>query len=88
MYGTVFRHVGAHYVMITDVVKELSMEEGFDVGLEMSESAQVFRGMLSNMCRGAKLLLLGIQESNAVIDWNQVIFNDWNQVIFNRLTIL
>ena len=56
MYGTVFRHGGARYVMITDVVKELSMEEGFDVGLEMSESAQVFRGMLSNMCRGAKLL--------------------------------
>jgi len=31
---------------IEDVVKELGMKEGFDVGLEMSGSAQAFRSML------------------------------------------
>ena len=60
---------------IEDVVKELGMKEGFGVGLEMSGSAQAFRSMLSNMCHGAKIAMLGIQESNAAIDWNLVIFN-------------
>jgi len=27
------------------------------------------------MCHGAKIAMLGIQESNAAIDWNLVIFN-------------
>lgn len=44
---------------IEDVVKELGMKEGFDVGLEMSGSAQAFRSMLSNMCHGAKIAMLG-----------------------------
>jgi len=60
---------------IEDVVKELGMKEGLGVGLEMSGSAQAFRSMLSNMCHGAKIAMLGIQESNAAIDWNLVIFN-------------
>ena len=60
---------------IADVVKELGMKEGFDVGLEMSGSTEAFSSMLANMCHGGKIAMLGIQESNTVIDWNQVIFN-------------
>ena len=53
----------------------LLMKEGFDVGLEMSGSAEAFRGVLANMFHGGKITMLGIQKSNAAIDWNQVIFN-------------
>lgn len=60
---------------IEDVVKELGMKEGFDVGLEMSGNAEAFRSMLANMCHGGKIAMLGIQQSNTAIDWDQVIFN-------------
>ena len=60
---------------IEDVVKELGMKEGFDVGLEMSGSIEAFRSMLANMCHGGKIALLGLLPVDAGIDWNQVIFN-------------
>jgi len=60
---------------IENTVKELGMKEGFDVGLEMSGSAEAFRSMLKNMCHGGKIAMLGIQQSDASIDWDQVIFN-------------
>lgn len=58
-----------------DAQKKLKMKEGFDVGLEMSGSGAAFRDMLSNMCHGGKIALLGIPEPNTVIDWNLVVFD-------------
>lgn len=58
-----------------DVQKELGMSEGFDVGLEMSGSPAAFNDMISNMCHGGKIALLGIPEGEMSIDWNAVIFN-------------
>lgn len=63
---------------IADAQKTLGMKEGFDVGLEMSGSADAFREMLPNMCHGGKIALLGILPSNTAIDWNLVIFNGLN----------
>jgi threonine 3-dehydrogenase len=60
---------------IEDVVKELGMKEGFDVGLEMSGSEEAFKSMLANMCHGGKIAMLGIHKNNFAIDWNQIIFN-------------
>ncbi|MDA0725736.1 MAG: L-threonine 3-dehydrogenase, partial [Verrucomicrobia bacterium] len=60
---------------ITEIQKELGMEEGFDVGLEMSGNSSAFNDMISNMCHGGKIALLGIPEKNMVIDWNAVVFN-------------
>jgi len=45
---------------IADVQRELGMEEGFDVGLEMSGSADALRGMIANMAHGGRIALLGI----------------------------
>ncbi|HET7649462.1 MAG TPA: L-threonine 3-dehydrogenase, partial [Gammaproteobacteria bacterium] len=59
---------------IEDVMKELGMKEGFDVGLEMSGNAQAFRQMLASMNNGGKIALLGLPPSDVAIDWNQVIF--------------
>lgn len=58
---------------IEEAQKKLGMKEGFDVGLEMSGNPQAFRSMLSNMCHGGKIALLGILPE-ASIDWNLVVF--------------
>lgn len=52
----------------------LGMQEGFDVGLEMSGHPQAFRDLLANMNHGGKVALLGIPPGDMAIDWNQVIF--------------
>lgn len=102
MATAIARHVGARYIVTTDVnpyrldlakkmgatvaldvreksiaeaQKELSMREGFDVGMEMSGNEVAFRDMLANMRHGAKIALLGIPPKELAIDWNTVIFN-------------
>jgi threonine 3-dehydrogenase len=57
------------------VQKQLGMQEGFDVGLEMSGNAAAFREMLANMSHGAKIAMLGIPASEMAIDWRRVIFS-------------
>ncbi len=53
---------------------ELGMQEGFDVGLEMSGNMAAFREMLRTMHHGGSVAILGIPTEEAAIDWNQVIF--------------
>jgi len=55
--------------------KELGMQEGFDVGLEMSGSPVAFASMIDAMCHGGKIAMLGIPSSPMQIDWNKVVFN-------------
>jgi threonine 3-dehydrogenase len=54
---------------------QLGMQEGFDVGLEMSGNPAAFRDMIANMSHGAKIAMLGIPAKEMPIDWRQVIFN-------------
>jgi len=101
MAVAVARHVGARFVVITDVndyrlnlakkmgvtravnvsaervadvMPQLGMREGFDVGLEMSGNMDAFRDMLTAMNYGGKVALLGIPPEEGAIDWTQVIF--------------
>jgi len=101
MAAAICRHVGARYVVITDVndyrldlaskmgatravnvsreklddvMAELGMQEGFDVGLEMSGNPGAFRDLLRTMHHGGRVALLGIPPADTAIDWNQVIF--------------
>ncbi|MGH8308104.1 MAG: L-threonine 3-dehydrogenase [Gammaproteobacteria bacterium] len=101
MAVAIAKHVGARYVVITDVndyrlalakkmgatkainvqkekledvMKELKMTEGFDVGMEMSGNPQAFRQLLTTMVHGGKVALLGLPPAEVAIDWNQVIF--------------
>ena len=60
---------------IEDVMKDLNMHEGFDVGLEMSGNPTAFRSMLANMCHGGKIAMLGIMAPDTGIDWDLVVFN-------------
>jgi threonine 3-dehydrogenase len=72
--------MGAHRAVnvtrekLKDVMTELGMVEGFDVGLEMSGVPTAFTTMLEHMNHGGKVALLGIPPPNMAIDWNQVIF--------------
>ncbi|MBN1124423.1 MAG: L-threonine 3-dehydrogenase [Sedimentisphaerales bacterium] len=63
---------------LQDVVRELDMKEGFDVGMEMSGNPDAFRSMLPVMCHGGKIALLGILPEMEI---------DWDYVVFNSLTI-
>ena len=60
---------------LADAQKQLGMQEGFDVGLEMSGNPSAFRDMIANMSHGAKIAMLGIPAKDMPIDWRQVIFN-------------
>jgi threonine 3-dehydrogenase len=101
MAAAIARHVGARFVVITDinpyrlklaerlgvtqavdarqkplrdVMRELGMTEGFDVGMEMSGSPQAFQSMLATMNNGGRVSILGIFPKPVEIDWSQVIF--------------
>lgn len=100
MAASIARHVGARYVVVTDVneyrlklaekmgvtlavnpmktslkdvMKQLNMKEGFDVGLEMSGNAVAFNDMITHMNHAGKVALLGFLPQNTGIDWSQVI---------------
>lgn len=59
---------------LRDVMSELGMKEGFDVGLEMSGVPSALASMLETMNHGGKIAMLGIPPTAVAIDWNQVIF--------------
>lgn len=68
------RAVNVNDESLDDIMQLLGMEEGFDVGMEMSGNPQAFRDMLRTMHHGGKVAILGIPPDETSIDWNQVIF--------------
>jgi threonine 3-dehydrogenase len=59
---------------LDQTMKDLDMQEGFDVGLEMSGNAAALRELLRTMHHGGSVAILGIPPDETAIDWNQVIF--------------
>jgi len=74
------RAMGAHRTIdvrsesIRDMMLELGMTEGFDVGLEMSGNPQALSDMLSVMNHGGRVAILGIPPAGTAINWDDVIF--------------
>ncbi|MDE1464708.1 L-threonine 3-dehydrogenase [Spartinivicinus poritis] len=68
------RTVNVAKEQLEEVMKQLKMEEGFDVGLEMSGVPVAFKSMLKNMNHGGKIAMLGIPPGEMAIDWSEVIF--------------
>ena len=74
------RQVGIDHVVdasrqdLAEVMNEIGMTEGFDVGLEMSGAPPAFRSMIDAMNNGGKIAILGIAPDGFGIDWNKVIF--------------
>ena len=52
---------------------ELSLNDGFGVGLEMSGAPTATRDMLANLARGGRIAMLGMPSDPYAIDWNTVI---------------
>ena len=63
------------YGKIEEAQIKLGMKEGFDVGMEMSGNPEALRSMLTNMCHGGKVALLGVLPPDTGIDWDLVVFN-------------
>lgn len=60
---------------LNDVMRDLGMCEGFDVGLEMSGVESAFQQMIETTRAGGKIAMLGIPPGGKMaIDWNKVIF--------------
>ena len=101
MASAIARHVGARFVVITDVneyrlelarkmgatravnvakenltdvMSELGMKEGFDVGLEMSGNPKAFAQMIDLMEHGGRISLLGLLPDHVGIEWSKFIF--------------
>jgi threonine 3-dehydrogenase len=68
------RAVDVSNTQLTDVMQQLNMKEGFDVGLEMSGAMPALEQMLSTMNHGGKIAMLGLPSDKTAIDWSQVIF--------------
>jgi threonine 3-dehydrogenase len=66
--------INANQKSLKDLMHEIGMKEGFDVGLEMSGSGQAFNSMLESMKPGGKVALLGILPPKTIISWDHVIF--------------
>jgi threonine 3-dehydrogenase len=63
---------------LEDVMKEIGMREGFDVGLEMSGSPKALNQMISNMKNGGNIALLGLLPDETTVDMESVIFKGLN----------
>jgi threonine 3-dehydrogenase len=59
---------------LDQTMRKLGMEEGFDVGMEMSGHPAAFRDLLRTMHHGGKVAILGIPPGEMAIDWTHVIF--------------
>lgn len=59
---------------LRDVMTELGMREGFDIGLEMSGSPQAFEQMVDTMIMGGVIGMVGIPPGRTEVDWTKIIF--------------
>lgn len=70
----VSKAVNVSTTSLREVMDSLGMNEGFDIGLEMSGVPVAFNDMLKHMNNGGKIAMLGIPPQHVAIDWNDVIF--------------
>ena len=63
---------------LEDVMKEIGMSEGFDVGLEMSGAPAALNQMIHNMKNGGNIALLGLLPDETTVDLESVIFKGLN----------
>ncbi len=68
------RAINIQQIKLNEVMTDLGMTEGFDVGLEMSGNPNAFNDLFQFMNHGGRVALLGIPPHPVAIDWNHVIF--------------
>lgn len=65
--------VNVSHTRIADAQQQLGLQEGFDIGLEMSGAPSAVAEMLANLNHGAKVAMLGLPKDSYPIDWGRVI---------------
>jgi len=60
---------------LAQVMADLGMREGFDVGMEMSGKPSAVREMLAAMTHGGKVAMLGLPSAEFAIDWGHLVTN-------------
>lgn len=65
--------INPNKIALKEVMQQLEMKEGFDVGLEVSGNPHAFNDMLAHMNHAGKVALLGFLPKQTSIDWNQII---------------
>lgn len=68
------RPVDVRHEKLPDVIAELGLREGFDVGLEMSGNQMALDQMIEAMVMGGKIALLGIPPGKSPVDWSRIVF--------------
>ncbi len=63
---------------LKEVMNDIGMTEGFDVGLEMSGTQKALDDMIHTMKNGGKIALLGLQREDTTVDIETVIFKGIN----------
>jgi len=59
---------------LNDVIAELGMTQGFDVGLEMSGNQIALDQMIEALVMGGHIALLGIPPGKSPVDWSRIVF--------------
>ncbi len=59
---------------LNDVIAELGMRQGFDVGLEMSGNQAALDQMIEALVMGGRIALLGIPPGKSPVDWSRIVF--------------
>ncbi|MCY4021766.1 MAG: L-threonine 3-dehydrogenase [Chloroflexi bacterium] len=59
---------------LRDVMSELGMREGFDIGLEMSGSPDAFEQIVDTMIMGGLIGMVGIPPGRTDVHWSKIIF--------------
>ena len=59
---------------LKQVISDLKMKQGFDVGLEMSGSQQALDQMVEAMTMGGRIAMLGIPPGKSPVDWLRIVF--------------
>lgn len=68
------RTVNVHEEDLNDVIVDLGMKEGFDVGLEMSGNQSALDQMVEALVMGGRIALLGIPPGSSPVDWSRIVF--------------
>ena len=59
---------------LKQVIADLGMKEGFDVGLEMSGNQAALDQMVEALVMGGRIALLGIPPGKSPVDWSRIVF--------------
>lgn len=59
---------------LNEVMVQLKMNQGFDVGLEMSGNQRAMDQMVEALVMGGRIALLGIPPGKSPVDWSRIVF--------------